>query len=142
MDALYAAVFIVIVDKEWSPRTQSNGKKITIYCTNCKYCGGKLPTSIVLFDSKRDDLKSKLRQAQISGFNNWNGMMWRLKGIYNMHTEPLNEAVDYFISILEQGEFIHPFLEGHGFPKLFSSVMHVLLLNFTKHGIQNMGTSL
>ena len=85
MNVLYVGVFIVIVDKDWSPEKLSDVKKITIYCTNCMYCGGKMPRNIVHFDGTTDDLKSKLRQAQISGFDNGNGMIWGLfhKTIYS-----------------------------------------------------------
>ena len=39
MHVVYAAVFIVRVEKDWSPEVKSDSNKITIYCTNCMYCG-------------------------------------------------------------------------------------------------------
>lgn len=92
----------------------------------------------VQFDIGRENLKTRLRQAQLSGFDNGNEMMWRLKEGYNIHEEPLEEAVEYFISVLEQGQPIHPFLEMPGFPKYFLSVLPILLINFTKYGLYNM----
>jgi len=97
----------------------------------------EIPISIVQFDSTTDDLKTKLRQAQSLGFNNGNGMVWMHKGKFDAYTEPVEKAVSYFINILAQGKSIHPFLESPGFPQRFSSVAYFLLLNFTKHGMQN-----
>ena len=138
MNVLYAAVFIVLVDKDWSPAKRSDVNKITIYCTNCMYCGGKIPKSIVQFDSTTDDFKFKLRQAQISVFNNGHGMIWRPHGLPNRHAEPVEKAVRNFLSFLSEGESIHPFLKTPSYPNHFSPAMHILLLNVTKHGIQNL----
>ena len=75
MNDLYAAVFIVFVDKDWFPKTRSNVHQITIHCTNCMHCAGMIQENIVPFDSTTDNFKENLRKAQISGFNNGNGMM-------------------------------------------------------------------
>jgi len=102
MDILYASVFIAMVDNDWVPEIRSNTNKITIYCTNCIYCGGKIPESIVPFQSTTDDLKTKLRQALSLGFDNGNGMMWMLRTMFNPHEESLEKAFQYFATVLEQ----------------------------------------
>lgn len=50
----------------------------------------------------------------------------------------MKTAVQYFATVLETGDAIHPCLEAPGFPNHFSQVMLILLLNFTKHGLQNL----
>jgi len=67
--------------------------------------------------------------------------MWKLKKGFNTFEERLEKAVQYFISILDQGKSIHPFLRDLGFPEHFSLVMTILLLNLTKHGLHNMGST-
>jgi len=137
MDIVYAAVFIILVDKDWSPTIRSDVNKITIYCTNCKYCSGKNAKSIVPFDSTTDDFKATLWQAQILGFDNGYGIMWKPKERFGEQTDEIRKRILNSVSLLAQEESIHPFLKGPSFPTHFSPVLHILLLNFTKHGLHN-----
>jgi len=80
MNILCVAEFIIFVDEDRSPKIRSDVNKITICCTSCMYCVGKVDQNFVQFDWLTEKRNAKLRQAQILALNKGNGMLWWLKG--------------------------------------------------------------